>query len=127
MTGRIPCIHDLKVWPEFYADIESGVKPFEVRVDDRDPRYQVGDVLRLREWSPKTGDYTGRVMERSVCYTLRAPAHPGIASGHVIMGLRDYLENQDDTVRALRQEIADLRAENLRLKARHQHGPMSSG
>lgn len=42
--------HTLKVWPEFYDAIESGVKTWEFRRDDRG--FRVGDVLVLEWWQP---------------------------------------------------------------------------
>ena len=43
--------HWLKVWSEYYDDVASGRKPFEVRVDDRTPPYEVGDTLILADWT----------------------------------------------------------------------------
>ncbi len=62
-------VHDLKTWPEFYDDIDSGRKSIEIRRDDRG--YKTGDVLKLREWNPKTGEYTGRVTHKEILYILR--------------------------------------------------------
>jgi hypothetical protein len=76
-------VHDLKVWPEFVRHLLSGAKTFEVRKADRD--FQVGDTLTLREWDPKTRDYTGLSLDRSVTYLLdlgRFGLH-----GYVAMGL----------------------------------------
>jgi len=42
--------HTLKVWPEFYDAIESGVKTWEFRRDDRG--FRVGDELALEWWDP---------------------------------------------------------------------------
>ena len=42
--------HNLKCWPEPFAAVASGIKTFEVRVDDLP--YAVGDTLILREWCP---------------------------------------------------------------------------
>lgn len=44
--------HELKCWTEPFAATPDGSKPFEIRKYDRP--YRVGDVLRLREWSPRT-------------------------------------------------------------------------
>ena len=40
--------HELKVVPRFFGALAAGRKPFEVRRDDREPAFAVGDVLRLR-------------------------------------------------------------------------------
>lgn len=45
-------IHELKTWPIHYRAVVSGHKTFEVRRNDRG--FQVGDVLRLQEYSPST-------------------------------------------------------------------------
>ena len=53
-----------KVWPEYFEEILLGKKTFEVRLND----FEVaeGDVLVLKEWDPKTKDYTGRELEKKV-------------------------------------------------------------
>lgn len=78
-------VHSLKVWPEFFDDLESGRKPFEARKDDRSPAFEPGHELNLREWSERTG-YTGRSVRRVVTYALRGGAF-GIESGHVVLGI----------------------------------------
>lgn len=49
--------HFLKIWPEHYQDVISGMKKAELRKNDRD--YSVGDSLILKEYKPKTGRFTG--------------------------------------------------------------------
>ena len=41
-------IHELKIWPQYFDAIASGIKTFEVRKDDRG--FAVGDTLVLKEW-----------------------------------------------------------------------------
>ncbi len=83
--------HELKCWPEFYEDIASNVKTFEIRKDDRD--FRVGDIMRLREWDPKTKQYSGRVTDRHIVYKLgRRPgagcaADLGLKEGYAILGI----------------------------------------
>lgn len=50
--------HELKIWPQHFADIASGLKRYEVRKNDR--VFQLGDELHLREWDPEPATYTGR-------------------------------------------------------------------
>jgi len=47
--------HDLKIYPEFWEDIATNKKTFEVRKNDRD--YHVGDLLLLRKFDPATNSY----------------------------------------------------------------------
>lgn len=51
-------IHELKISPEYYMDVVSGVKPFEIRKNDRD--FKVGDCVKLNEYDAENG-YTGKV------------------------------------------------------------------
>lgn len=79
----MPKIHELKTWPTFFEGIKSGKKPFELRKNDRD--YHAGDWLRLREWNPEPGEYTGREALVFVTYALHN--HPGITAGYSILGI----------------------------------------
>jgi len=47
--------HDLKIYPEYWEDIVTGKKTFEVRKNDRD--YQVGDLLLFRKFDPVANSY----------------------------------------------------------------------
>ena len=83
--------HHLKSWPEFFVPIHDGRKSFELRKNDRG--YKADDVLVLREWEPKTGEYSGREVRRRVVYVLEGigtggiePLH-GLKAGYVILGL----------------------------------------
>jgi hypothetical protein len=63
--------HELKCWPEYFEEIWQYRKTFEMRHNDRD--FQVGDLLYLREWDPKTKEYTGREIMRRNTYQLAVP------------------------------------------------------
>jgi ASC-1-like (ASCH) protein len=58
-----------KIWPEYFEKIKSGKKTFELRLADW--KCNVGDVLLLKEWNPKTKEYTGREIEKEVTYVLK--------------------------------------------------------
>ncbi|PIR72790.1 MAG: RNA-binding protein [Candidatus Nealsonbacteria bacterium CG10_big_fil_rev_8_21_14_0_10_36_23] len=58
-----------KVWPEFFQKILNGDKTFELRLADF--KCSLGDILILREWTPKTKSYTGRVLRKKVIYVLK--------------------------------------------------------
>ncbi|NNV04637.1 DUF3850 domain-containing protein [Brevibacillus sp. MCWH] len=64
--GDIMATHKLKIYPEFFKEVCSGKKTFEIRKNDRG--FQVGDILLLQEFNPETNSYTGRVVERKVTY-----------------------------------------------------------
>ena len=49
---------ELKTWPKYYNKILSGEKRCEVRKDDE--KFKVGVLLKLNEWEPTDGTYTGR-------------------------------------------------------------------
>ena len=78
-------IHALKCWPEYYQAIIDGKKKFEYRINDRD--FQVGDMLRLKEWSPATDRYTGRKCVVSVDYILPMIDHPTAPTAYIIMSI----------------------------------------
>lgn len=53
MPARPRKRHELKCWPEFFQPTLNGLKRFELRRDDRDEGFQVGDELLLKEWDPE--------------------------------------------------------------------------
>lgn len=55
-----------KVWPQYFEAILSGKKTYELRLADWECRE--GDILKLKEWDPRTKKYTGRQVEREVTY-----------------------------------------------------------
>ena len=57
-----------KCWPDLYQKILDGEKNFDLRLADFDCK--PGDILVLREYDPKTNDYTGRIMEKKVTCVL---------------------------------------------------------
>ncbi|KEF40137.1 protein of unknown function with PDB structure (DUF3850) [Schinkia azotoformans MEV2011] len=59
-------IHKLKTYPEYFSEVCTGKKSFEIRENDR--CFKVGDTLLLQEFLPEEGSYTGRVVERKVSY-----------------------------------------------------------
>ncbi len=79
-------IHVLKCWPIFFEAIDSGLKTFEVRKNDRN--YQEGDFLHLEEYDPEcdkmTGYWIGGV---KVVYVMRGGSF-GIAADHVVLGIQ---------------------------------------
>lgn len=62
--------HELKTWPVQWESVNDGSKRVELRKADRD--FQRMDVLVLKEWDPKTEEYTGRECRRRVTHVLFA-------------------------------------------------------
>lgn len=58
-----------KTWPGTFDRVMSGEKSFDMRLADFECK--PGDVLVLREWDPKTKQYTGRVLEKTVTYVIK--------------------------------------------------------
>jgi len=75
-------VHILKVWSEWFGDIKSGKKQFELRKNDRD--FKIGDELILAEW--KNLGYTGRYVR--VLVTCVMQAFEALTPGYVCMGIR---------------------------------------
>lgn len=80
--------HNLKTWPDYFARVKTGEKPFEVRRDDRG--FQKGDLLRLQEWCPASAGirygYTGEEVTKRVSFVLTGGQF-GIEPGYVVLGL----------------------------------------
>lgn len=96
--------HHLKCWPEFFSPIQEGLKPFEIRRNDRD--FQVDDLLILEEWVPirpdpecprheylcadesctcgTRGTYTGNVFYAGITYITDFAQQ----KGYVVMGIK---------------------------------------
>lgn len=62
--------HELKCWPEFYDAVVSGQKKHDLRrADDRS--FEVGDLVRLREYDPRAMRYTGRTRTVEITYITK--------------------------------------------------------
>ena len=75
-------MHELKCWPEYFQAVKSGDKTFEIRKWDRP--YKVGDQIKLKEWNPKTLDYTGNELTKTITYLLDLTYLPGDNTPHFI-------------------------------------------
>lgn len=79
-------IYSKKIEPEYFEDVVSGAKPFEVRRED-DCVFEVGDFLALNEYEPDVlKEYTGRCCLAEITYVLRDPRF--VADGFAILGIR---------------------------------------
>ena len=83
--------HIVKSWPEFFEQVKSGNKRFELRKNDRD--YKIGDLIRLREWEPYTQVYSGCELLLRITHMLEATGpggiepYRGLAAGYAILGI----------------------------------------
>lgn len=83
ISSRAPITHEIKILSQFYNEVESQRKTFEIRKDDRD--YQIGDSIILREFD---GYYTGRKCKRKITYILRDAKECGLKEGYCILGIQ---------------------------------------
>lgn len=58
--------HVAKSWPQFFQPIKRGEKLHDLRWNDRD--WKVGDTIRLQEFDPVKGDYTGDECMREISF-----------------------------------------------------------
>ena len=83
--------HRLKTWPEPFAAVRSGDKPFEIRQYDRP--FAVGDTLELIEYIPGEQRETGHVLRVRVTYFAAGPSW-GLPEGLCVMGVRPVQEGR---------------------------------
>ena len=76
-----PVTHDIKLSANFWTDLVSGKKKFELRKNDRD--YRVNDKLLMREH--KNGEPTGRTILADITYMLED--YTGLTEGYAILGI----------------------------------------
>lgn len=86
--------HELKTDSDVFQAVASGLKTYEIRINDRN--FQVNDELFLRE-TKHTGlkmmsgaplEYTGEEKTVQVTHILTGPYY-GLLNGWVIMSIRD--------------------------------------
>lgn len=102
--------HELKILPEWYDSLASGMKSFEVRKDDRNPRFEPNDELFLREFDGYK--YTGRTIRADVRFVLRGEY---CKDGYCIMSVAvkskypdTPMTNYERTKNMSVEEMADL-------------------
>ena len=83
-------VHDLKTWPEYFSAMRLGIKKFELRANDRN--FKIGDILKLEEWSPDTGKYTGRFMLVRVTYLIQGAF--GLPDNVCVMSIEPCLKGE---------------------------------
>ncbi|EPF3396938.1 MULTISPECIES: DUF3850 domain-containing protein [Klebsiella pneumoniae complex] len=65
---REPITHDLKIYPEFFSAVSTGVKRAELRKNDRD--YRVGDTLHLMETPRGSCHQTGEFINVKITHIV---------------------------------------------------------
>lgn len=83
-------VHAVKILPQYFKDLVTGKKTFEVRKNDRN--YKVGDFIALNEYNPKKG-YSGKFVMFKITYVLDNPEY--CKTGYVILGLSEYSVAED--------------------------------
>ncbi len=58
-----------KIWKEYFDEVASGRKKFELRLADFEAHE--GDTLILEEWDQDKKEYTGRKVETVITYALK--------------------------------------------------------
>ena len=72
-----------KILPEYFAQVLSGNKTFELRKDEDD--YQVGDILILKEWDD---EFTGREITCEITYVLHNVPQYGLDKDYCIIAFK---------------------------------------
>jgi hypothetical protein len=75
-------IHNLKCESKYFEDVKNGIKPFEIRKNDRN--YCVKDYLLIQEYSNEK--YTGRTIQVQITYITDFP--DGLKEGYVCLGIK---------------------------------------
>lgn len=73
----------LKILPKYFKDVESGIKNFEIRKNDR--KYAVGKYVCLREFDGEK--FTGKFVIKQIQYIYEGSGVYGLAEGYCILGL----------------------------------------
>lgn len=74
--------HEIKILPQYFEDVITGKKGFEVRKNDRN--YKVNDIVILKEYY--RGKFTGREETRKITYMLTDKI-AGIETGFCVFGI----------------------------------------
>lgn len=77
-------IHELKIAPEYFKDVLSGKKTFEILKNDRP--FRNGDLLAMNEYDPETKGYTGASCVVYVDYILDDEVY--CKSGYIIVSIK---------------------------------------
>jgi len=79
--------HALKTWPQYFNQVVSGDKTFELRKNDRD--FKAGDIVLLQEYNADSEKYTGNEWTGIITYILSDAEPLGLKCGYVILGIKE--------------------------------------
>lgn len=79
-------VHNLKIKPQYFKDVVSGIKTFEVRKNDRN--FKVGDLMVLETYDNEK--FTRGFVKTEITYILDDPKY--CKKGYVILGFKLHLE-----------------------------------
>lgn len=79
-------VHNLKIKPQYFKDVVSGIKTFEVRKNDCN--FKVGDLMVLETYDNEK--FTGDFVNTEITYILDDPKY--CKKGYVILGFKLHLE-----------------------------------
>ena len=79
-------VHNLKIKPEYFKDVISGRKNFEVRFNDRN--FKEGDIIVLEEFDNK--GYTGKYINCEITYVLSDAEYT--KENYVVLGIKLRLD-----------------------------------
>lgn len=98
-------MHELKILPEYFEAVLAGTKTVELRKEDREQRFVVGDTLRLREYryyrtakKYEQGGYTGREVWVMVTHVLRDDHHRWLQPGVVALSIERLPQSAVETI-----------------------------
>lgn len=86
-------VHTIKTHCTYFQANRDGIKPFELRKNDRD--YQVGDYLYSREYDPEMRDFTGRWQFWKITYTLTGETW--LQPGYIAMTIQPVTNDEEYT------------------------------
>lgn len=112
-----PMTHELKIYPEFFSAVVTGVKRAELRKNDRD--YRVGDKLHLMETPRGSCHSTGEYINATITHIADVNEWmPGYVLLSIERELQQYRAAAEKPVAFTEaHEISNMRATGLYLRA----------
>ncbi len=93
----------LKILPKYFKDVESGIKNFEIRKNDR--KYEVGKYVCLREFDGEK--FTGKFVIKQIQYIYEGSGLYGLSEGYCVLGLASTIPKPQEYEEELIKEAAN--------------------